>query len=157
MLQKSTTQVALFNKGVSLNNKVVKLYLCNTEYNNYRHSIIEHKITSNRKNTVDVECVALKDILHRNPDIDCIKMDIEGAEIELIENVDLWITPNIKKLVFEWSFDFNTSTTFFLKCMKGLEKHFKLVSFRKLPHTKEGVLKEHHLHYPQCHNVFCMN
>ena len=147
--QKGDTEINLYNRGVSQLEQDISLFLCNTEYNNYRHSIIVHKTTMKRK-SVMVHCDSMKKVIHQNPDITFIKMDIEGAEIDILENIDEWYNPNITKLAFEWSFDFDPSIERFNKMKEGLKKYFSIIHHRKIPPD----MKEN-LTYPQCLFILC--
>ena len=77
-------------------------------------------------------------------------MDIEGAEIEILEKIPLKVLKPIKKLVFEYSFDFDKSIPRFLKIIEKLRKHFKVVSYSKV---KDNELE--YSYFPPCVNVFC--
>ena len=72
------------------------LYLCKTKYNKYRHSL---SISKGRE-SIQVKTKILASMLDK---CDCVKMDIEGAEIALLEEYADKI-PHVKKLVFEYTF-----------------------------------------------------
>lgn len=149
MIQESNTFVRLFNKGLSTVDKEFDLYLCNTSYNKYRHSIIKHKTTEKRK-TIKIKCLDISKVLSRYPDINAIKLDIEGSEFEILEQVD-FKKFGINKLVSEWSFDFDPSLDRFKKMVIRLKKHFRVVHHRKLPRGEKWI------HYPMCINIYCIN
>ena len=71
---------ALFNS----NNKLVKFYLPR----NPKHVSCSLKNNSNLKNTILVKTITVKNIMqsHNIKEISLIKLDIEGAEIEVIKN-----------------------------------------------------------------------
>lgn len=79
-------------------------------------------------------------------------MDIEGAEIQILE----FLTPkhyqenNIKKLVFEYSFDVDKSIPRFLSIIKRLEEYY-VVHYDKV---KENELEYNY--FPACTIVFCI-
>lgn len=58
-------------------------------------------------------------------DLDCVKLDIEGAEVEMLE---VWTPPDtVRKLVFEWSFDVDDHTARLRSVLASLENSgFKL-------------------------------
>tara|TARA_B100001059_G_C17370876_1_gene349684 strand:+ start:46 stop:396 length:351 start_codon:yes stop_codon:yes gene_type:complete len=72
--------------------------------------------------TIDIPCMAIDDVLKKFPDINCIKLDIEGSEIEILKNEHDF--SNIKKLVFEYSFTKNRKMTDFFECVDKLSKYF---------------------------------
>ncbi len=52
-------------------------------------------------------------------DLDCVKLDIEGAEIEMLE---AWTPPaSVRKLVFEWPFDVDDDTARLRSVLADLE------------------------------------
>ena len=148
-LQKnSKTKNTLINKAVSLKGGNTKLYLCKSNYNKYRHTIVETKRTLKWK-SIDIESVSLKDLLHSYPDVNCIKMDIEGAEFDIMEQYEF---KNINKLVVEWSFDFDYSVKRFKDVVELMKKYFNVVHYRKIL-AKEGLEN----YYPKCIVLFCKN
>lgn len=60
-----------------------------------------------------VDCVNFDEVI---PDRACVKMDIEGAEMPILENTNR----KFKKLVFEWSFDIDDSLNRFRNCIDKL-------------------------------------
>ena len=52
----------------------------------------------------------------------CVKMDIEGAEMPILESTNR----KFKKLVFEWSFDIDGSLNRFRKCIDRLKTDYDL-------------------------------
>ena len=150
MIQDSNTQVNLYQKGLYINDEEMDLYLCNTPYNKYRHSVIKHKSTVKRK-TVKVQCLDIKKVLSKHKDINAIKLDIEGAEMCILENVN-FKKYKIDKLVFEWSFDFDPSLKRFKKMIRKLKKQFKVVYHIELLKSAKVWNR-----FPLAINVFCIN
>ncbi len=123
------------------------LYLCKGSYNKYRHTL--HPVRG--RSTVNVKNSYIYDVLDQyRPS--AIKMDIEGAEIEILET----LKPNdykkygIEKLVFEYSFDVDPSIPRFLKIVKELRKYFTLVHYTKV---KETELE--YKYFPAATLVYC--
>ena len=77
---------------------------------------------------------------------DCLKMDIEGSEIEILKCIDNW---NLKKLVFEYSFNVDRSIHNFLSIVSSLKREFD-VSFKKMPN------KDNYYYFPSGVLVYCL-
>jgi FkbM family methyltransferase len=133
--------------GVACENSMTELYLCKGEYNKYRHTILPVK----GRSTVMIETKSLETILTENPNINCIKIDIEGAEIKLLKTIDLDILKNIKFMIFEYSFDFNPSIQNFMEIINRLKTVFNIVEFNRV-NENELVYN----FYPSGVNVFCI-
>ena len=88
--------------------------------NTWRHSLVSHYKTEHPK--IEINCISFDDILKRHKDITCIKLDIEGSELEILQNDHNF--SNIEKLVFEYSFTKNRYMKDFFDCVKRLEKYF---------------------------------
>ena len=68
---------------------------------------------------IKVKCVNFdKEI----PDGVCVKMDIEGAEMPILENT----SRKFKKMVFEWSFDIDKNLHRFKRCCDRLMSFYEL-------------------------------
>lgn len=141
----------IIEKAVSTKEGNEKFYLCNGEYNKYRHTLIPIR----NRSSIDVETTTMKDIFHHHPDITCVKMDIKGTEIVLLEDPTAyekegWITC-INKLVFEYSFDRDPSIPRFVAILNRLRKVFPTVYTTKV---KEDELV--YKYYPACTMVYCV-
>jgi FkbM family methyltransferase len=66
-----------------------------------------------------VDCVNFDEV---TKDGVCVKIDIEGAEIPILENTNR----KFKKLVFEWSFDIDGSLNRFRKCIDKLKNTYEV-------------------------------
>lgn len=83
---------------------------------------------------------------------DCCKMDIEGAEMLILENTK----KVFKKLVYEWSFDIDPSLS---RCWNIIEKQIKHYNINYEKHRichddkRESVWQKSW--FPACTNVFC--
>ena len=64
-----------------------------------------------------VDCVKFDDVVK---DGVCVKMDIEGAEMSILENTNR----TFKKLVFEWSFDIDPSLPRFWNIIEKLQNKY---------------------------------
>lgn len=127
---------------------VLPLYVCKGDYNKYRHTLVP--IRGRSSINVPVQPI-LKVIAKYKPA--CIKMDIEGAEISILESLTAndYANANIKKLVFEYSFDIDRSIPRFLAIIHNLKKYFGRVHYDKV---KEN--EEYYNYFPACTNVFCV-
>lgn len=116
----------------------------NKNGNLWRNSIVK---TPAQGGSVPVRC---EPITHHIGRAQCVKMDVEGSELELLGDVSIY--RHLKKLVFEWGFDVDPSIERFInKCdeLKGIFQHVKHATFA------EGE-KIHHW-FPPCTKVFCWN
>jgi FkbM family methyltransferase len=78
----------------------------------------------------------------------CVKMDIEGSEMEIVEN---WPFAT-KKLVFEWSFDVDDNIARYREVVKKLHGIYQKVSAPAIAPQHDRWKKSW---FPPCKNVFC--
>jgi len=96
-----------------------------------------------------VDCVNFDEVV---PDGVCIKIDIEGAEMPILENTKR----KFKKLVFEWSFDIDPSLPRFWNIIEKLEKTQKVMSVGNTAKFKSRDYDTWQKSwFPACTNVFC--
>ena len=96
---------------------------------------------------IQVECVNFRNAIASG---NCVKMDIEGSEMKIIEKFDI---ADIKKMVFEWSFDIDNDLIRYRNACEGLKAYFIDVKYRKFD-THDKFLKNW---FPPYVNVFCSN
>jgi len=140
-------RVTLVEKAVSVKKGTMPLFLCKGDYNKYRHTLCPKR----GRATVHVHVEGIVPTLKKHGS-DCLKMDIEGAEIEILEflSVDHYRTLGLRKLVFEYSFDVDKSIPRFMAIIRRLRKYFPVVHYDKV--------KEHELvydYFPACTLVYC--
>eukprot|EP00931_Biecheleriopsis_adriatica_P056692 TRINITY_DN33604_c0_g1_i2.p1 TRINITY_DN33604_c0_g1~~TRINITY_DN33604_c0_g1_i2.p1 ORF type:complete len:374 (-),score=46.52 TRINITY_DN33604_c0_g1_i2:65-1186(-) len=107
-----------------------------SERDTYRHSVIKHvldKSKGGQKKGVwaykpmkePIPAYTVEEILLEHPDIEGIKIDIEGEEMEMLEELvlqDCWC--GVRRLTFEYSHEFDDSGPRFRKLLRNLRKHF---------------------------------
>lgn len=130
--------------AVSVTNGSVPLYVCNGEYNKYQHTLCKKR----GRKTIMVETVSF-DSLISDGTVTAVKMDIEGAEIAILESQDRWY--NVEKLVFEYSFDVDPSIRRFLDIIERLRQSFATVHY-----TKVKSDQEFYRHFPRSTIVYCV-
>jgi FkbM family methyltransferase len=108
----------------------------------WRNSL--YKNWGNQKFSVD--CVNFSEVFINKSD--CCKMDIEGAEMDILEAMDLM--PD--KMVFEWSFDIDESLTRYRNIVKKMNTKYKTV---KAPNYSEAFVTWQKSWFPACANVYC--
>ena len=107
----------------------------NVAPNTWRHSLSrKYKYGAS---SIDVEVKAIDEILATHPDVDCIKMDIEGAEIEILQEKREW--PGVRKLVFEYSFTQEREMNKFFAIADNLKNAFDMVSYPKSYHNQKHL------------------
>jgi len=119
------------------------LYICKGDYNKYRHTI--YKVRG--RETITIKVRNFKSILDEFKPTG-IKIDIEGAEIELLESVKEWPS-YVTHIVFEYSFDFDKSIKRFKDIIDSLSKQFEVF------HNKFDETKETWDFYPAAIIVYC--
>lgn len=108
----------------------------------WRNSL--YKNWGNQKFTVD--CIHFSEVFKDKNH--CCKMDIEGAEMPILEAMNLMP----KKMVFEWSFDIDNSLTRYRKIVKAYKNKYKEV---KAPNYNEDFVVWPNSWFPACANVYC--
>lgn len=139
------TRVKAFKKAVGLQNGIAPLYLCKGDYNKYRHTLCPKR----GRVKIEISVVSITDVIKKYKPT-CIKMDIEGAEIEILEGMLLKSFDGIHKLVFEYSFDVDRSIPRFMAIIKKLRQCFAMVHYDKV-RSDELEYK----YFPACTLVFC--
>jgi FkbM family methyltransferase len=86
-------------------------------------------------------------------DFDCCKMDIEGAEMLILENTE----KVFKKLCYEWSFDIDGSLPRFWNIIEKQQKQYK--NMMDVGNTGKFKSRDYDVWqkswFPACTNVFC--
>jgi len=106
----------------------------------WRNSL--YKNWGNQKFTVN--CINFNDVIKQEH---CVKMDIEGAEMPILEAMN--VMP--KKMVFEWSFDIDISLTRYREIVKKMEKNYPNVH---APSYSNDFVEWQKSWFPACANVF---
>ena len=124
----------------------LELYLCKGEYNKYRHTIFKKR----GRQAIKIPVQNFKKVLKKYKP-NGIKIDIEGAEIEILESMKPEDWPShVTHLVFEYTFDVDPSVPRFKRIIDNLKQNFSFVHHKKMP---EGL--EKYKFWPPCVNVFC--
>lgn len=140
-LQLNGLQANVYNKAV-VHDETKEIYLnIQKNGNTWRNSIVKNWNGGKKK----VDCVNIESILNKNV---CCKMDIEGAEMLILEN--LKSIPN--KMVYEWSFDIDDNIDRYRNVLKKMISNYANV--------KHNSIKDEHKiwqkgWFPPCRNVYC--
>ena len=79
-------------------------------------------------------------------------MDIEGAEMLILENTKTIF----KKLVYEWSFDIDTSLTRLWKVIDEQKKKYRVeAAWGSIKYKEKDYIQWQPEWFPACTNVFC--
>lgn len=96
-----------------------------------------------------VECINFDETF---PNDICVKMDIEGAEMSILENTNR----TFKKMVFEWSFDIDGNLIRFWDIIDKLKNKYNLSSIGNTAKYETRDYSEWQKSwFPACTNVFC--
>lgn len=97
--------------------------------------------------TIKVKTLNFNDCLYTGANI---KMDIEGSEFPILENLDY---NRIGNLVFEWSFDVDPSIVRFQQVIKKLRAHYEKVIYTGFD---ESYSQWQASWFPPCKTVYCV-
>ena len=96
-----------------------------------------------------VDCVKFDEVIY---DDVCVKMDIEGAEMPILENTER----KFKKMVYEWSFDIDPDLKRFWDIIDKQKKDYQ-IRFEEhrtcYDDRREAMWQKSW--FPACTNVFC--
>lgn len=128
--------------------KTVDLYICKGDYNKYRHTLYKKR----GRETIKIDLCDFREQMEKHKP-NGVKIDIEGSEIDILENVTAkdWARWQTQKLVFEYSFDIDPSIPRFLAIVKQLKKYFKHVYYDKV---KENELE--YKYFPPMCICYCL-
>jgi FkbM family methyltransferase len=146
-----TRRFSTIRAGVALRKGTMRLYLSNDDNNQYRHTMY---IIKNKTRSVSVPVLGFRSLLRTRVDgqkIDCIKLDAEGLEFPLLEAYGDQLG-DMKKLVYEHSFDFDPSVARFYAIIRKLKRSFAVVHHRYI----DPQLKEYKF-FPPATTVYCVN
>lgn len=136
-------QVALVHNDT----KEITLFIGNNG-NVWRNSIVKKW---NNKG-IKVPCLNFE---NEAKNFDCCKMDIEGAEMLILENTK----KVFKKLVYEWSFDIDDSLPRFWNIIEKQKKQYN--DFKDVGNTGKFKSRDYDVWqkswFPACTNVFAFN
>jgi FkbM family methyltransferase len=145
-----SSNVIALNAGVVAQDDIdeIELFLCKGDYNKYRHTIFKKR----GRKSVKIPVMNFKKVLKEHKP-NGIKMDIEGAEIEILESMKPQDWPDhVTHLVFEYSFDVDPSIKRFKNIIDNLKERFDLVHHRKMHWDQEE-----YKFWPPATIVFCKN
>ena len=95
----------------------------------FRHSVIE-KPRRSKWAMCTVPATTLSALLDSNPDATSVKVDIQGAEVGVIRSVTNW--HSVRKLVFEYDFEYSPSLEDFHSFISDLKQHFPYIHHSRL-------------------------
>lgn len=96
--------------------------------------------------TIRVATMPFQDCLYTGAHI---KMDIEGSEMPILENMDF---TQIGNLIFEWSFDIDRSIPRFRNVIERAKPHFSSIRYPKFDETANEWAASW---FPPCRTVHC--
>jgi len=106
----------IHNVAVVANDKKKMTLYVGNNMQVWRNSL--YKNWGNQKFTVD--CIHFSEAVHKE---DCVKMDIEGAEMPILEAMEIFP----KKMVFEWSFDIDGNVARYKDLIDKLKTQYENV------------------------------
>lgn len=140
-LQLNNYDANIINKAVIAGEqKKMTMYVGNN-MQTWRNSL--YKNWGNQKFTV--ECINFQNVIKKDSNV---KMDIEGAEMQILESMKIYP----KKMVFEWSFDIDGSLTRYRNIVNILQKKYNNIRCPKYNDDFDYWQKSW---FPPCANVFC--
>jgi FkbM family methyltransferase len=137
---------------LSQHGKTLNFYESTNPASFRRHTLYGNYLNSSTKKNVKMTTVKALGFNTLIADgYNCIKMNIEGAEIPILNELETNI--GIKKLVFEYSFDMDKRIKTYVEVIERLQTMFKVVkSSRTIPlHLEEFPF------YPPNSYIFCSN
>lgn len=138
-------EAEVINAAITTTNSNNATFYVNSARKNYwRNSLVK---PWRGGKTIKVKTLNFKDCLYTGAHI---KMDIEGSEFPILENIDY---TKIGNLVFEWSFDVDPSIVRFQQVIKKLRTHYNKVVYAGFD---ESHAQWQASWFPPCKTVYCL-
>ena len=128
----------------TITNDNVSFYVNSARKNYWRNSLVKQWRGGK---TIKVKTLNFKDCLYTGAHI---KMDIEGSEFPILENLDF---SKVGNLVFEWSFDVDASIPRFRQVIERLRAEYGTVSYPKFNETYDEWQPSW---FPPCKTIYCV-
>jgi len=141
------TNVKCYQYAVNHKKREV-IYLCPTDYNHYQHSFFPNTNKWIRRN-LGSKGKKFSDIMNKHKDVNCLKMDIEGSEKEILEHISPYL-PKLDIIIFEWSFRKDKSIKRFYDVIDELSKYYDI------KHNKVDRKEKEYNFYPEGVIVYCL-
>jgi FkbM family methyltransferase len=137
---------------LSQDGKTLNFYESTNPASYRRHTLYGNYLNSSTKKNIKlttVKAIGFNNLIKDG--YNCVKMNIEGAEIPILNELDSNL--GIKKMVFEYSFDMDKKIKTYVEVIEKLNTMFKVVkSSRTIPlHLEEFPF------YPPNSYIFCSN
>tara|TARA_R100001443_G_scaffold18979_1_gene30286 strand:- start:3166 stop:3849 length:684 start_codon:yes stop_codon:yes gene_type:complete len=134
----------IINKAVvSSEKKQMTMYVANN-LQVWRNSL--YKNWGNQKFKVD--CINYKEVILKDSNV---KMDIEGAEMNIIE--DMKVFP--KKLIVEWSLDIDPNLNRYRNAIDKLKGNYKNINYKKQFYNLPDDKIPNNI-FPKADNIYCL-
>ena len=116
---------AVVTKALLSRDEYVSLHISPKAFCTTRHMTIPTYPHSTQLKKYKVKGTTLDKVFKMYPQIDAIKMDIEGMEVALLEEID-YIPERVRILVFEYTFDYVPGHLRFMSIIEKLSKWFNV-------------------------------
>merc|ERR1719456_1324776 len=114
------------------------------ERDTYRHTLMREQGAEFKKRGVvyqplqRVPAYTLPQILEAYPEVEGVKIDIEGMEMEVLEEMEAKDWGNVKRLTFEYSHEYDDTGPRFRGILEKLKRHFTFTRPCRNNGWKEG-------------------
>ena len=142
---------AVVPKAQLSDDKYVSLHISPKPNCTTRHVTIPTYPHSTQLKKYKVKATTLNKVFQLYPKIDAIKMDIEGMEVALLEEID-YIPERVRVLVFEYTFDFVPGHVRFQGIIQKLSTWFNV----ETSITKDIITFANTKQYPHHGYVYCI-
>lgn len=144
-LKINNLEAQVINAGVTTTTSNSETFYVNSARKNYwRNSLVKQWRGGK---TIKVKTINYQDCLYTGANI---KMDIEGSEFPILENLDY---KRIGNLVFEWSFDVDPSIPRFQRVITKLRNEYTKVTYGKFDETQTNWQPSW---FPPCKTIYCI-
>tara|TARA_Y100001973_G_C5179844_1_gene324176 strand:- start:801 stop:1484 length:684 start_codon:yes stop_codon:yes gene_type:complete len=130
----------IIQKAVVGNHKKKMTMFVGNDMQVWRNSL--YRNWGNQKFSVD--CIHFSEVINNNH---CCKMDIEGAEIDILENMNIFP----KKLVFEWTFQVDKNLNRYRRIVEKMKANYENVKYYSY---SQDYVEFQPNWFPKCTNVF---
>jgi FkbM family methyltransferase len=116
---------------------------------NFQRNTLVNSFKRKKLHIDTVEVKAFRDVVQLG---DCVKMDIEGSEMDILDKDELAIA-KLKKLVLEYHFDKDSELEHYYRRLGMLARHFKHVCYER--RLVKGKPKGSYLFWPHGRMIYC--